>query len=153
MGKPIVLAAAISILVAAPAATAHVPADSLIGVGQRVNLAGEPTKTIVFAHGSGAKADGLITIVNQQATGIVFILARVTCLQVEENRALAAGIVVRSTNPIAPVGSLSAVQVTDNGLADTNLNFHQITSWPANECAFIDAPERPITGNFIVTDN
>lgn len=130
--------------------------DRLVGSGKRFNLAGQPVHLVVTAESdaNSEAASGRYWLTRETASGVVSHRGTVYCLTVEGNRAHARAIVEESTAPGIPVGSGFGIQVTDNGTADTNLNFFGFD--PAQEpvCGLFNEPaEVPIDqGNFVVSD-
>ena len=120
------------------------------------------THTTVLAR-SGPNGENAVGFFASEAfVGLVGnpFSGKVTCLRVEGNRAVVAGIVTKSQAPNAPVGSGALLEFTDNGFPgagrDTNLNF--IGYGPSDPelttCPFVDDfPEITITkGDVAVHD-
>jgi len=132
--------------------------DSLLGSGQRLNLAGQPVRINVSAISgpNGEDARGTFQVfVETEDLGTVSFRGKIHCLTVEGNRAAARGTAEKSTSPLIPVGSDYQIQVTDNKTSespDTNLNFFGFGPGDVG-CPIIPFDEVPITkGNFTVHD-
>jgi hypothetical protein len=143
--------------VTAPAAQSAGPPDSLMGSGQRLNLAGQPIKVNVSALSgpNGEDAHGTFQTFTETAVGTVTIRGKIHCLTVEGDRAAALGTIEQSTSAPNPVGDAFQIQVTDNqasGTPDTNINFFGFEPG-TTDCPIIPFDEVPITkGNFAVHD-
>ena len=103
---------------------------------------------------NGEAASGRYTLTRETAGGAVSQRGTVSCLTVEGNRANARAIVEESTAPDIPVGSGFGIAITDNGTADTNLNYFGFDPAREPECGIFSVPaEVPIDqGNFVVSD-